>query len=152
MAGVALGWRVGADPKILEVMTMEVFLFIVFVAICALLLYRATNNPKKDVDPGHQREQREGKAGRRRAKTPAAGTTARPGQPWHSRRHPASKGASRYVPPAPTPWSAEMEYDGYSRRDRHHVIKNKAHIKDEGHLEDPAADREKKFGGQGLAH
>lgn len=130
---------------------MEVFLFIVFVAACALFLYRATNNTKKDIDRVHERKLREPKTSSGRLKTPAVCTLGRPNQPWHTRRNPPTMGRPKPDPLPARPKSAELEYDGYSRRDRHHVIESKAHIKDEGHLEDPAAGR-KGWGEQGLAH
>jgi hypothetical protein len=129
---------------------MEVFLFIVFVAACALFLYWANNNSNKNVDRVHKRELREPKSGAERLETPAVYTLGRPNQPWHTRGHPATTVDSK-PDQQPPPKSAELEYDGYSRRDRHHVIESKAHIKDEGHLEDPAAG-DKRWGEHGLAH
>ena len=130
---------------------MEVLLFIVFVAACALFLYRATNNSKKNIDRVHERELREPKTRAEQLETPAVYTLGRPNQPWHTRGHPATMVDSKPDQRAPPSKSAELEYDGYSRRDRHHVIESKAHIKDEGHLEDPAAG-DKRWGEQGLAH
>lgn len=116
---------------------MELFLFVVFVAVCAYLLYRATRKSKQEVDANHERKIRERRARAEQLKTPATYTLARPDQPWHTRRNAATAGQSRAEPFGLQSESNELEYDGYSRRDRHHVT-DKAHIKDESHLDDAA--------------
>lgn len=128
---------------------MEVFLFIVFVIACAVFLCRALNKSNKMVDRVHQRKPRETGTGTQQLETPVICTLGRPGQ--HRRRQPVTMGAARPGQLAPRSESTELEYDGYSRRDRHHVTRSKAHIKDEGHLEDPAAGG-KGWGKQRLAH
>lgn len=110
---------------------MEWFLFIVFVAACALLLFKATKQSKKRVDVEHERKLKERKARAQLLETPAVYTLSRPDQPWHTRRQPAtSKG------PRPEPIKARFEsndphYDGYSRRDRHHIADVEVVIEDE---------------------
>ncbi|MGD2129801.1 MAG: hypothetical protein PVJ33_17450 [Lysobacterales bacterium] len=41
---------------------------------------------------------------------------------------------NRYAPRSLS--AGEAEYDGYSRRDRHHVAAQKVHVKKEGHAEE----------------
>ena len=119
---------------------MELILFIVFVAVCAFLLHRATRKSKEEVDANHQRKLRERRARAEQLKTPAVYTLARPDQPWHTRRNPATAGRSQTEPFGLQPESHESEYDGYSRRDRHHVTEE-ARIKDEAHVDDIALAR-----------
>ena len=131
---------------------MEVFLFIVFVAACALVLYRAVNKSKKGVEQAHKRKLPENRARAQRLETPAVHTPAAPNQPWHPRRHQTTMGSSQSYRRAPGSQSEWLEYDGYSRRDRHHLADTKAHIKDEGHLEDPKVAGGKGWGDRGRAH
>ena len=131
---------------------MGLFLFIVFVAACVVLLCQVIAKSKTPIDKAHSRKPQRKKASAEQLETPAVYTLARPDQPWHTRRHSAATGTPRSVRPAPESGPEELEYDGYSRRDRHHVAETKAHIKEEGHLEDPAAGRDKDWGEQGLAH
>jgi len=115
---------------------MEWFLFIVFIAGCALLLFRATKKSKKKVNLEHERKLKERKARAQLLETPAVYTLARPDQPWHTRRQAASHGPSRPEPFKPRYESNDPHYDGYSRRDRHHIADVEVVIADEGHLED----------------
>ena len=119
---------------------MEPILFIVFVAVCAFLLHRATRKSKEKVDADHYRKLKERRSRAEQLETPAVYTLARPDQPWHTRRSPATVGRSQTEPFGLQSESHESEYDGYSRRDRHHVTE-KAHIKDEAHLDDAALAR-----------
>jgi hypothetical protein len=131
---------------------MELFLFIAFVAICAVLLFRATKKSKQKVDLNHERKLKEKKARAHLLETPAVYTLACPDQPWHTRDKSATTGVSRTNPFSPKSESAELEYDGYSRRDRHHVTDLDAQIKDEDHIEEPAVSGSKRWGEEGLAH
>jgi hypothetical protein len=119
---------------------MEVILFIVFVAVCAFLLHRATRKSKEEVDVNHERKLKERRARAEQLKTPAVYTLARPDQPWHTRRNPATAGRSQAETFGLLSESHDAEYDGYSRRDRHHVT-GKARIKGEGHIDDAALAR-----------
>lgn len=115
---------------------MEWFLFIVFVAVCALLLFRATKQSKKKVDREHERKLKERKARAEMLETPAVYTLARPDQPWHTRRKLSTTGGSRPEPFKPRFESNDPKYDGYSRRDRHHIADVEVVIEDEPRLED----------------
>lgn len=130
---------------------MELFLFIVFVAACAMLLYRFINKSRTNVDQANKRKLSENRTRALRWETPAVHTPAGPNQPWHPRRHQTTMGNSQSFRRALGSQSEWLEYDGYSRRDRHHLADTKAHIKDEGHLEDPKAAGGKGWGDRGLA-
>ena len=132
---------------------MQLVLFIVFVVVCALLLCWATGNSRKKAGLAHEKKLREREARSRQLETPAVYTLADPNQPWHTRRHPAKLGVVRTNAFAPKSESAGPEYDGYSRRDRHHLTDPDAHVKEEAHLEDPLVGKSKTWGGgPGLAH
>lgn len=131
---------------------MELFLFIVFVAVCALLLFRATSRPKNKISAKQERKLKERKDRAQLLETPAVYTLSRPGQPGHTRHGPATLGVSRTNRFSPKSRSTDPEYDGYSRRDRHHVTDLNAQVKDEAHIEDSTASANGRWGGTRLAH
>jgi hypothetical protein len=131
---------------------MELFLFIVFVAACALLLFRATSRSKNKISAKQERKLKEREARTQLLETPAVYTLSRPGQPGHTRRDPATLGVSRTNRFSPKSRSTDPEYDGYSRRDRHHVTDLNAQVKDEAHIEDSTASANGRWGGTRLAH
>lgn len=144
-------WRVGAHLRILEVHRMEWFLFIVFVAACGLLLFRATKQSKKKVNLEHERKLKERKARAELLETPAIYTLARPDQPWHTRRKLDTSGGSRPEPFKPRFESNDPHYDGYSRRDRHHIADVEVVIEDEPRPEDTAGHKDESRGRKGLS-
>ena len=133
---------------------MEMFLFIVFVAACALLLIRASKKSKQKVDVDHKRKLKERNARGKLLETPAIYTLACPDQPWHTRGKLSNTGVERTNVFAPKSESTVPEYDGYSRRDRHHVTDLDAQIKDEDHIgvAEPEAGGRGTWGKEGLAH
>ena len=133
---------------------MELFLFIVFVAACGLLLIRASKKSQQKVDVDHDRKEKEKQARAKLLETPATYTLARPDQPWHTRHKLANTGVERTNVFVPKSESAGPEYDGYSRRDRHHITDLDAHIKDEDHIDvaEPEVGRRRSWGKEGLAH
>ena len=130
---------------------MGLVLFVVFVAACALVLYKVTRKSEKKVDVAHQRKLRERKARAQMLETPAVYTLARPDQPWHTRRQPAKRSGSRPEPFAPRFESNDPHYDGYSRRDRHRIADVEILIEDEKHLEDIETGRTERQRKEGLA-
>lgn len=133
---------------------MELFLFIVFVVACALLLFRASKKSKQKVDVDHERKAKERQARAKLLETPAVYTLARPDQPWHTREKLANTGVEQTNVYEPRSESTGPEYDGYSRRDRHHITDLDAHIKDEGHIDvaEPEKGDRRGWGEEGLAH
>lgn len=133
---------------------MELFLFIVFVAACALLLFRATKKSKDKVGLDHEHKVKERQARAKLLETPAVYTLACPDQPWHTRHRLDSTGVEQTNPYAPKSESAGPEYDGYSRRDRHHVTDLDAHIKDETPIDvdESEVSGRRGWGEEGLAH
>jgi hypothetical protein len=131
---------------------MEIIYFIMFVAACALLLVWATGKSgrkrKQQAKTAALREQSRLKQQKADLlTTPSNYLLANRGEVWAKKRQ---KGAddvivtNRFVPKSVS--AGEPEYDGFSRRDRHHVVVGTAHIKKEDHVEEaakPAAGQQK---------
>lgn len=119
---------------------MELVYFIAFVAACAaLVIWAVKHKDNKKLDLAHQRKLAEQKARAELLETPADYTLSHPDQPWHTRQHPATSGVVRTNAFAPRSEGAEPLYDGYSRRDRHHVRDLDARIKKEDHVDEATA-------------
>lgn len=119
---------------------MELVYFIAFVAACAALVFWALQRrDSKKIDLAQQRKRADKKARAELLETPADYTLSHPGQPWHTRQHPATSGVVRTNTFALRSEGAEPEYDGYSRRDRHHVRDLDARVKDEDHVDEATA-------------
>jgi hypothetical protein len=55
---------------------------------------------------------------------------------WNTRRHHATTGVQRVNPYTPKSASGDIpEYDGYSRRDRHHVRDRNARVREDANTE-----------------
>jgi hypothetical protein len=119
---------------------MEIVYFIVFIAACAGLVMWATGKSEK-------RNSAE-KALKNRVKvrqdqselltTPANYLLANRGEIWQKKRMHVTEdviATNRFVPKSVS--AGEPEYDGFSRRDRHHVVVGTAHIKKEDHVDEP---------------
>ena len=115
---------------------METVIFLIFVGACAFIAVWVTRKSGKQ---------------RNLPKTPSEKLTptthdrlSRKEDIWEARRQFAQKNLSsvqKYVPKSAA--TAEPEYDGYSRRDRHHLT-TAGRVKKESHIEDP-----KKFSARG---
>ena len=119
---------------------MEIVFFIVFVLVCALGLMWAAGRSKKE-DPNVALK-RKAKAKENRADlltTPSNYLLSNRGDVWQKKRQNAAEDVivtNRFVPKSVS--AGEPEYDGFSRRDRHHVVVGTAHIKKEDHVDEPA--------------
>ncbi|MGK2926131.1 MAG: hypothetical protein ACSLE2_10965 [Lysobacterales bacterium] len=116
---------------------MEIIYFIAFVVVCACLVMWATSKSKKDTDLALQRQARAKKARAELLETPAEYTLAQPDQLWFTRKSKADLGVMPTNLFAPKSLAPEPEYDGYSRRDRHHVQDSNVHIKKDARAEEP---------------
>jgi len=124
---------------------METIYFIMFVAVCAALLVWASSKGGRN----RSRSAKTRESGKRtRVKkqqadllsTPSSYLLANRGEVWRQRREKAVEdviATNRYVPKSIS--AGEPEYDGFSRRDRHHVVVGTAHIKKEDHIDEPAS-------------
>lgn len=115
---------------------MEIVYFVSFVAGCAVIAVWVVVRSNKRRTPGHERLK---KAQKDLLHTPSQYTLSRPDQVWRTRRHSADTlGVNRTNAFVARSLGQDPEYDGYSRRDRHHVRDRNAHIKAEPHVEEPS--------------
>jgi hypothetical protein len=102
---------------------METIYFLVFVGVIAFAVVwaaRKSNNDKKDL--ASKRKSKKANSTPDLLSTPAGTRLSRKDEIWELRREHASKdlsAAKRFVPKFES--GAEPQYDGYSRRDRHHL-------------------------------
>ena len=115
---------------------MEVIYFLVFIAISlglVLWLSRRTGD-------AHRLDRKKSQGSLSQAgklRQPVDSRLTHRDDLWNTHRREAQRDVSRtdrYVPRSDK--SGEPEYDGYSRRDRHHVTPRHVHVKDEGHAEE----------------
>lgn len=116
---------------------MEIIYFIVFVVVCACLVMWATSKSKKETELALQRQARAKKVRAELLETPAEYTLARPDQLWFTRKSKAELGVTPTNLFAPRSVASDPEYDGYSRRDRHHVKDSNAQVKKDTAVEEP---------------
>jgi len=119
---------------------MEIVYFISFVVLCALILKWAFGRSAKKAELAQKRTRVRHQRQSELLSTPTNYVLSRGDEVWRKK---LEKGAedvivtNRYVPKSTS--AGEAEYDGYSRRDRHHVVVGTAYIKDEDHIEETAA-------------
>jgi hypothetical protein len=130
---------------------MELVYFIAFIVICALLVMWGTAKSKKETELAQQRKAKVKKSRAELLETPASYTLSRPDQLWFTRKTASTLGVAPTNLFAPRSEAPEPEYDGYSRRDRHHVADPNATIKPEAHVEEPVI-RSVEYTGGNLAH
>lgn len=130
---------------------MEIIYFLAFVVVCACLVMWATGKSKKETELALRRQTKAKKARAELLETPAEYTLARPDQLWFTRKNKADLGVIPTNLFTPKSLAPEPEYDGYSRRDRHHVTDNNAHIKKESHIE-KVTTGSAEFTGRAISH
>ena len=111
---------------------MEIVIFFVFIAVCAFALVWASRKTKSETDLARKQRVRRNKERSDKLAAPSDNLLSHNDQVWQTRRHHATTGVERtdkFVPKSKS--SGTPEYDGYSRRDRHHVHDRSAHIKEE---------------------
>ena len=117
---------------------MEIVIFLVFVGICAFALVWATrNSTSRPTDLERRKQLRAKKVRSEKLETPRDHLLSHSDEVWQKRRKKANGGVSKtnaFVPRFES--SGTPEYDGYSRRDRHHVRERTAEIKQESVAED----------------
>ena len=108
---------------------MEIVIFFVFIAVCAAALIWASRKTRSEADLATKnRVNRNAKRAEKLA-APRDSLLSHGDQVWQSRRQHASTGViatNRFTPKSESDGSPM--YDGYSRRDRHHVRENEAKI------------------------
>jgi len=126
---------------------MEIIYFIIFVVACAILLmWAAGKSGSKRKQQAKNRAIRDTARGKQKQadllSTPSSYLLANRDEVWRQKRQKAAEDVivtNRFVPKSVS--AGEPEYDGFSRRDRHHVVVGTAHIKKEDHVDEVAAAR-----------
>lgn len=108
---------------------MEIVYFITFVVVCGFLVMWATSKSKKETELAQQHKSKLKKSRAELLETPADYTLSRPDQLWFTRKSKSALGVTPTNLFAPKSEAPRPEYDGYSRRDRHHVKDRNAAIK-----------------------
>lgn len=115
---------------------MEAIYFLLFIGVCAFAVVWATRRPKAETNLAGKRATRKAKSPAELLTTPADNRLSHREEIWKLRRKQAKKGFSnnkKFVPKFEA--AKEAEYDGYSRRDRHHLTVNE-HVKEEAHIDE----------------
>jgi len=115
---------------------METVYFLIFIGACAFAVVWLTRRSKSDTDLAARKERTKFAETDTLLKTPANHRLSRKEDLWEERRNSAKQGIKtpgKFVPKFEE-W-AESQYDGYSRRDRHHVTSTE-HVKKEAHVDD----------------
>jgi hypothetical protein len=128
---------------------METLLFIASVTVLAIVSTWLVLKPRKKASSKHHQRRQARKALADQLTTPADYTLARRDHLLHRKRQAAREdviATNQFSPRSVS--GGRTEYDGYSRRDRSHVVVGTAYIKKEEHVEKPAADSSEKLEGQ----
>lgn len=108
---------------------MEIVIFFMFVAACALALLWASRKTKAESDLARRKRAHRNRARSEKLTAKSEALMASDEGVWNTRRHHASTGVQRVNRFAPKSASGDIpEYDGYSRRDRHHVRDRNARV------------------------
>ena len=111
---------------------MEIVVFFGFIAVCAFALVWASRKTRSEKELAGAARRKRNESRSEKLKTPRDSLLAHNDQVWQSRRQHHTTGVedtNRFVPKsaaADTP-----EYDGFSRRDRHHVYDRSAQVKED---------------------
>ena len=114
---------------------METIYFLVFIGVCAFAVVWATRRSKTDTDLGSRRAPTRNNLHSDKLHTPTDNRLAHKKELWEARREHATKGIGsrkQFIPKFEA--AREAEYDGYSRRDRHHLTASE-HVKEDDHIE-----------------
>ena len=115
---------------------METVYFLIFIGVIAFAVVWLTRRPKTDRELAARKARKEFAETDTLLKTPAGHRLSRKDELWEERRKYARTGVhapGKFVPKFET-WE-ESQYDGYSRRDRHHVTATE-HVKKEAHVDE----------------
>ena len=134
---------------------MGTITFILFViAATAFVAWQIDRHGKKKKKTAALKNKARSNLASDRLFTPADNTLAHSETVWARKRARAREdviATNRFAPRSST--HGEVEYDGYSRRDRSHIVVGSAHIKKEDHVDDwlvkPAQRKEGQFGKSG---
>lgn len=109
---------------------MEIVIFLVFVGVCAAVLVWSARKSKAETDLARRQRTRQKVQRSDKLATPADNLLSHNEQLWQQRRKKAAMGVAKTNAFTPKfEGDGTVEYDGYSRRDRHHVRDRTAEIK-----------------------
>ena len=114
---------------------METIYFLIFIGVCAFAVVWATRRSKAGTDLGSRRTSARNIVTSDKLVTPVDNRLAHKNELWEARRKQATKGCNsrkKFIPKFEA--AKEAQYDGYSRRDRHHLTSTE-HVKQEAHIE-----------------
>ena len=114
---------------------METIYFLIFIGVCAFAVVWATRRSKSDTNLAGRGHSKKSRLVNESLTTPASNSLSHKEEIWDRRRKQATKGFStpqQFVPKFEAAQAAE--YDGYSRRDRHHVTASE-HVKKEAQID-----------------
>lgn len=106
---------------------METIWFLIFIGICAFLVVWASFRSKSKTDLAARRA--------KKLEHPVDNRLAHKEKIWDERRKAAAEGTAPKQSFALKSEGTEPEYDGYSRRDRHHLT-SAEHVKKEARIEE----------------
>lgn len=119
---------------------MGIFYFIAFIVACVLVVAWMTDKSKKrNAALAAKRKFKVRNQRTDKLATPSDYLLTNRDHVWQRKRATAAEDVivtNRFVPRSQS--MGEAEYDGFSRRDRHHVVVGTAHIKKEDHIEEPS--------------
>ena len=110
---------------------MEIVIFFTFIGVCAFALVWASRKTKSESELARQQRIQRNAERSDKLASPRDNLLSHGDQVWQSRRQHANSGVedvNKFVPKSEA--GDEPEYDGYSRRNRHHVRDRSAHIKE----------------------
>jgi hypothetical protein len=119
----------------LEGFKMEIFYFLIFIGVGAFAVVWAMRRSKTGTIPATKHTSTKANLSSDLLSTPTDSRLSHKEKMWETRREQARKGSSapnRFIPKSEA--AKEAQYDGYSRRDRHHLSATE-HVKEEAHIE-----------------
>jgi len=115
---------------------METIYFLIFIGVCAFAVVWMTRRSHTKTDLAGRRTSTKTGVVEKSLATPVSNRLSNKNEIWEQRRKQATKGFSsrkQFVPKFEA--AKEAQYDGYSRRDRHHVTASEQ-VKEEAHIEE----------------
>lgn len=115
----------------LETYEMEIVIFFAFIGVCAFALVWASRKTRSEAELARQKRAERNTSRSDKLTSPRDNLLAHGDQVWQSRRQHANSGVEKvnqFVPKSES--KDEPEYDGYSRRNRHHVRERTAKIRE----------------------
>jgi hypothetical protein len=110
---------------------MQIVIFFVFVAVCALALLWASRKTRAESELAQRKREQRNRDRAEKLVAPRDSLLSHNDAVWQSRRHHANTGVERVNQFTPKSSSSGVpEYDGYSRRDRHHVRDRNALVRE----------------------